>query len=89
MKTKDEIREELLKCIDSNGLTLEGVYERLLCDYYEHTIDNLLQVLGELQVPEVRMTWSNDQKEDLLWLFDFCESIDIDSWKLIVFPSLK
>ena len=89
MKTKDEIREELLKCINSNGLTLEGVCERLLCNHHEHTIDNLLQVLGELQVPEVRMTWSNDQKEDLLWLFDFCESIDIDSWKPIVFPSLK
>ncbi len=89
MKTKDEIREELLKCIDSNGSTLEGICEKLLCDHYEHTIDNLLQVLGELQVPEVRMTWSNDQKEDLLWLFDFCESIDIDSWKPIAFPFLK
>jgi uncharacterized pyridoxamine 5'-phosphate oxidase family protein len=52
-------------------------------------IDNLLQVLGMLQAPEIRMTWSNEQKEGLVWLFDFCESIDIDSWKPIAFPFLK
>lgn len=89
MKTKEEIKKELLECIESNNSTLEKVCGIILGNHCEHTIDNLLQILGMLQAPEIRMTWSNEQKEGLVWLFDFCESIDIDSWKPIAFPFLK